>query len=111
VYLEQSPIVVVDKLIPSEAGLVYPQSAAQMMKSLAAFSVFALLGASVIALPGFVPKAETGAVIALAKANRLEVRSLAQSCLKQAWPDFSTACLRNRNSGAIVEARLVTARR
>jgi hypothetical protein len=81
------------------------------MKSLAALGVFALLGTSVIALPGFAPKAETGAAIALAKANRLEVSSLAPGCLKQVWPDFATACLRNSNSAAIVEARLVTARR
>jgi hypothetical protein len=48
---------------------------------------------------------------ALAKADRLEVRSLAQNCFKQVWPNFATACLRNSNSEAIVEARLVTARR
>ena len=82
-----------------------------MMKSLVAFGVFALLGASVIALPGFAPKAETGEAVALAKADRLEVRLLAQKCLKQVWPDFATACLRSSTSEAIVEARLVTARR
>jgi hypothetical protein len=82
-----------------------------MMKSLTALAVFALLGASVIALPAFAPNAETGAAVALAKADRLEVRSLAQSCSKQVWPDFATACLRDAHSVAIVEARLVTARR
>ena len=82
-----------------------------MMKSLAALGILALLGTSVIALPGFAPKAETGAAVALAKTDRLEVRSLAQSCSKQVWPDFATACLRDGNSAAIVEARLVTAHR
>jgi len=81
-----------------------------MMKSLTALAVFALLGTSVIALPGFAPKAETGA-LALAKADRLEVRSLAQRCSTQVWPDFATACLRDGNSATIVEARLVTFRR
>ena len=82
-----------------------------MMKSLAALGILALLGTSVIALPGFAPQPETGAPVALAKSDRLEVRSLAQRCTKQVWPDFATACLTNGNSATIVEARLVTARR
>jgi hypothetical protein len=80
-----------------------------MIKSLAAFAIFAVLAVSVIALPGFAPKVEASE--ALAKADRLEVRSLAPNCFKQVWPNFATACLRNSNSDAIVEARLVTARR
>jgi hypothetical protein len=81
-----------------------------MIKSLAAFAIFAVLGASVIALPGFAPKVESSEAVALAKTDRLEVRSLAPNCFKQVWPNFATACLRNSNSEAIVEARLVTAR-
>ena len=73
--------------------------------------VFAVLGASVIALPGFAPKVEAGEAVVLAKADRLEVQPFAPNCFKQVWPSFVTACLRNRNSEAIVEARLVTARR
>ena len=97
-------------MIPSEAGSAYPQSAALMIKSLAAFAVFAVLGASVIALPWVAPKAIEA--IALAKADRLAVRAVPQNCFKQVWPDFATACLRNSGSEAkIVEARLVTARR
>jgi len=82
-----------------------------MIKSLAAFAIFAVLGASVIALPGFAPKVEASEAVALAKADRLEVRPLAASCFKQVWPNFATACLRYSNAEAIVEARLVTARR
>jgi hypothetical protein len=83
-----------------------------MIKSFAAFAIFAVLGASVIALPWFAPKAEASEAVALAKADRLAVRSLPQNCLKQVWPDFATACLRNSGSETkIVEARLVTARR
>ena len=81
-----------------------------MIKSLAAFAIFAVLGASVIALPGFAPKVEAGEAVGLAKADRLEVRPLA-NCFKQVWPTFATACLRNSNSERIIEARLVTARR
>jgi hypothetical protein len=83
-----------------------------MIKSLAALAVFAVLGASVIALPGFAPKVQAGETVALAKADRLPIRSLAQHCVSQVWPDFGTACLRTSGSEAkIVEARLVTARR
>jgi len=82
-----------------------------MIKSLAAFAIFAVLGASVIALPGFAPEVEAKEAGALAKGDRLEVRSLAPDCLKQVWPNLATACLRNSNSEAIIEARLVTARR
>jgi hypothetical protein len=81
-----------------------------MIKSLAALAVFAVLGASVIALPAFAPKAIEA--VALAKADRLPIRSVAQNCFKQVWPDFVTACLRNSGSEAkIVEAGLVTVRR
>jgi len=47
-----------------------------MIKSLAAFAIFAVLGASVIALPEFAPKVEASEAVALAKADRLEVDPL-----------------------------------
>ena len=94
-----------------ENALVH-QSAAQMIRSLAAFAIFAVLGTSVVALPWFARKAEASETVVLAKSDRLEVRSLPQSCVKQIWPDFGTECLRNSGSEAsVVEARLVTARR
>jgi hypothetical protein len=64
-----------------------------MIKSLAAFAIFALLGTSVVALPWFAPKAEAGETLALAKSDRLEVRSFPQNCLKQIWPEYATGCL------------------
>jgi len=83
-----------------------------MVKSLSALAVFALLGASVIALPGFAPKVQTDDVAVLAKGDRLEVRASASNCSTQVWPDFAASCLRNAGSGTkILEARLVTARR
>jgi hypothetical protein len=76
-----------------------------MMKSLAAFAIFAVLGASVIVLPGFAPKVEATEAVLFAKADRLEVRSAGQNCFEQVWPDFTTTCLRNSGSAAkIVEA-------
>ena len=104
---------VVGNMIPTKSSR--DQSARsqhpKMTKSLLAFAIFAALGTSVIALPAFAPKAKASEAVALAKADRLPLHSVAQTCLKLVWPDFAT-CLRSSSSEAkIVEARLVTARR
>jgi hypothetical protein len=83
-----------------------------MVKSLSALAVVLLLGASVIALPGFAAKVQTDDFAVLVKGDRLEVRATASNCSTQVWPDFAASCLRNAGSGGkILEARLVTARR
>jgi hypothetical protein len=83
-----------------------------MIKSLSAMAIFSLLVASVIALPAFAPSVEAGEVVALAKADRLEVRPLPSNCSTQVWPDYAASCLRNPASRTtVIEARLVTARR
>ena len=83
-----------------------------MIKSLSALAIFLLLGASLVALPAFAPKAAAGEAGALAKGDRLEVRAAAANCPTQVWPEFAASCLRNPGSHTtIVEARLVTARR
>ena len=79
-----------------------------MVKSLTAFAIFALLGASVVALPGFAP--EVAASEALAKADRLDIRTVTRNCAQQVWPNFDAACLR-KGEATVLEARLVTARR
>jgi hypothetical protein len=81
-----------------------------MMKSLSALAIFAFLGASVVALPGFAPQVEASETAALAKGDRLELRSAARNCSQQVWPDFDASCLR-KGDVMIREARLVTARR
>jgi hypothetical protein len=81
-----------------------------MLKSLATLAVVALLGAAVIALPGFAPVVQANEAAVLAKGDRLAVRAPA-SCNTQVWPDLTASCLRNNASGAILEARLVTTRR
>ena len=97
---------------PSEAGFALPTVSSPMIKPFAAFAVFAVLGASVVALPWFAPKVEASEAVALAKADRLTVRPLPQNCINQVWPDFTRACLRHGGSVAsIVEARLVTSQR
>jgi hypothetical protein len=83
-----------------------------MIKSLAALAIFGLMGAAVVALPGFAPQVEAREPIALAKGGRLDIRSVARNCSQQVWPSFDTSCLRNGEPGAMIrEARLVTARR
>jgi hypothetical protein len=83
-----------------------------MVKSLSALAIFFILGAAVIALPGFAPKVEAGEPAALAKADRLELHVAASNCSTQVWPDIAASCLRNANSGAkILQARLVTVQR
>lgn len=81
-----------------------------MIKFLATPAFVTLLGAAVIALPGFAPTVQATESVALAKGDRLAVRAPA-SCNTEVWPNFTASCLRNNVSGAIREARLVTARR
>ena len=83
-----------------------------MFKSFLGLAAFALLGASVIALPAFAPKVEAAEAAVLAKEDRFPVRTPASRCSGQVWPHFEAACLRTTSDGAaVLEARLVTARR
>jgi hypothetical protein len=83
-----------------------------MMKSVIAFAMFALLGVSVMVLPGFAPQVKARETVALAKADRLASHPVARNCVGQVWPDFEASCLRRGESDVRVhEARLVTARR
>lgn len=80
-----------------------------MVKSFAAFGIFALLGVSVVALPGFAPKVEASEVMALAKGDRLAVAPV--DCSTQVWPKFTASCLKKTGSDQkLVEARLVDRR-
>jgi hypothetical protein len=81
-----------------------------MIKSLTALAIFALLGASVVALPGFAPQVEASEAVALAKADRLDMRPGARTCSQQVRPNFDASCLR-KGEAVVREARLVTARR
>jgi hypothetical protein len=83
-----------------------------MIRSLAALVLFMLLGAWIIALPGFALPAKANEVEASIKADRLPVHSAAGACSSQVWPDFSASCLHKTGTSSLVkEARLVTARR
>ena len=79
-----------------------------MIKSLIALAIFGLLGAAVVAVPGFAPQVEAGEPVALAKGDRLDIRSVARICSRQVWPNFDTSCLRNSEPGVVVrKVRLV----
>ena len=83
-----------------------------MIKSLMSFAVFAVLGASLLALPGFAPELKANEVVALAKADRLAIHPMAGNCASRIWPNIASTCLRQAGSdSAVREARLVTARR
>jgi hypothetical protein len=77
-----------------------------MIKSLTGLAIFGLLGTAVVALPGFAPRVEARETVALAKADRLDVRN----CSQQLWPNFDTSCLRSKSGLAVLDVRLVTAR-
>jgi hypothetical protein len=78
-----------------------------VIKSLTALAIFGLLGAAAVALPGFAPRVEARETVALVKADRLDVRN----CSQQLWPNFDTSCLRSESGLAVLDVRLVTARR
>jgi len=81
-----------------------------MIKSLAPLAVFALLGASVLALPLFAPGVKATETPAVVKADRLAFAI--RDCSDQVWPNFAQSCLRGSGSGIGVDrARLVTAAR
>jgi hypothetical protein len=73
-----------------------------MLKSLSALAILALLGGSVVALP-YISQVEAGETVALAKGDRLDIRS---DCSEQVWPNISTHCLRGERS--VSDVRLVT---
>lgn len=81
-----------------------------MVKSFLALAIFALLGASVIVLPGFAPRVEASETAVLAKGDRLAIRAV--NCSSEIWPDLAPSCLKSTGSvGKILQARIVTARR
>ena len=83
-----------------------------MIRSLSALAIFSLLGAAVLALPGYAPKVEASEIMPLAKADRLDVRPADVNCSTEVWPNLAASCLRTAHSGGkVLEARLVTARR
>jgi hypothetical protein len=83
-----------------------------MIKAISAVAVAAFVAGTLTILPGFAPQVEASVPVALAKADRLDVRPVGRDCSQQAWPNFEASCLRSANAKASIrEARLVTAER
>ena len=83
-----------------------------MIKTLSAIVLSACVAAALTLLPGFAPTVEASVPQALAKSDRLDIRSVGRDCSQQAWPNFEASCLRRAGTKAdIRQARLVTADR
>ncbi|MBX9649307.1 MAG: hypothetical protein K2X57_19890 [Xanthobacteraceae bacterium] len=83
-----------------------------MIKAFSAVAAAAFIATALTVLPGFAPTVEASVPQALAKADRLDIRTIGKDCSQQAWPNFEASCLRASGSKSIVrEARLVTADR
>jgi hypothetical protein len=83
-----------------------------MIKALTAITFAALIATALTILPGFAPSVEASVPQALAKGDRLDIRTVGKDCSQQAWPNFETSCLRVAGSKSMIrEARLVTADR
>ncbi|WFU13490.1 hypothetical protein [Bradyrhizobium sp. CB3481] len=83
-----------------------------MIKAFTAVAAAAFIAAALTVLPGFAPQVEASVPQALAKGDRLDIRTVSKDCSQQAWPNFEASCLRTAGSKSVVkEARLVTADR
>ncbi len=83
-----------------------------MIKALSAVAIAALVAAALTVLPGFAPQVEASTPQALAKSDRLDIKSFARECSENAWPNFEASCLRTVGTRTTVrQARLVTADR
>ena len=77
-----------------------------MIKAFSAVAAAAFIAAALTVLPGFAPQVEASVPQALAKGDRLDIRTVGKDCSQQA------SCLRAAGSKSVVkEARLVTADR
>ncbi len=81
-----------------------------MIKALSAIAVAAFVAAALTVLPGFAPQVEASVPQALAKGDRLDVKSIGRDCSENAWPNFEVSCLRVAGSKITVvrQARFVT---
>jgi hypothetical protein len=88
-----------------------------MIKALSALAIAAFITAALTVLPGFAPQVEASVPHTLAKADRLDIRTVGRKCSQQAWPNFEASCLRVAGTKTpdtktvIREARIVTADR
>lgn len=86
-----------------------------MIKTISAIAIAACVAAALAVLPGFAPEVEASVEPPLAKADRLDIRTVGHDCSQQTWPNFEASCLRTAgvkgSHGTVREVRLVTADR
>ena len=83
-----------------------------MIKAVSAIAIAAFIATALSILPGFAPQVEASVPQALAKGDRLDIRTVGRGCSQQAWPNFEASCLRVAGAKTMIrEARLVTADR
>src|SRR5204863_4116503 len=98
-----------NQLTNETTGHKGPRQGTVMIKALSAIAIAACIAAALTVLPGFAPQVEASVPQALAKADRLDIRTVGKDCSQQAWPNFEASCLRAAGSKLVVkEARLVT---
>ena len=93
-------------------GVAAASQGTVMIKAFSAIAAAGFIAAALTVLPGFAPQVEASVPQALAKGDRLDIRTVGKDCSQQAWPNFEASCLRSAGSKSVVkEARLVTASR
>ena len=86
-----------------------PGQGTVMIKAVSAIAMAGFIATALSTLPGFAPQVEARVPQALAKGDRLDIRTVGRDCSQQAWPNFEAACLRVTGSRTMIrEARLVT---
>ena len=65
-----------------------------MIKAFSAIAAAGFIAAALTVLPGFAPQVEASVPQALAKGDRLDIRTVGKDCSQQAWPNFEATCLR-----------------
>ena len=74
-----------------------------MIKAFSAIAAAGFIAAALTVLPGFAPQVEASVPQALAKGDRLDIRTVGKDCSQQAWPNFEASCLRAAGSKSIGE--------
>jgi hypothetical protein len=66
-----------------------------MFKLFAAIALAAILAGLAVVVPGVSEQVEASTPQALAKGDRLDLKTYGTACSERGWPYFETGCLRN----------------
>src|SRR6187402_3058984 len=80
-----------------------------MIKAFSAIAAAGFIATALTVLPGFAPQVEASVPQALAKGDRLDIRTVGKDCSQQAWPNFEASCLPHlRSSQTESQPNIVT---